>query len=201
MQPLELSIDRELEFLTRYELTPDELYLIKLIFYAQEGHEEYLQTFFSQCSLTKELREVLQDLQDKEIINKTYKIPEKGKEFEPTNVDFNKTMLKSLFQHTQDLGMELFEAYPPFTIINGRTFSLRNITKLYNSFDDFCWAYGKSIRFDQQKHEEILELLEWAKDNNMINSGLCDFIESRKWLDIKQMQDSDMGTFNTVELI
>lgn len=142
MRPLELSIDRELEFLTRYELTPDELYLIKLIFYAQEGHEEYLQTFFSQCNLTKELREVLQDLQDKEIINKTYKIPEKGEEFEPTNVDFNKTMLKSLFQHTQDLGMELFEAYPPFTIINGRTFSLRNITKLYRSFDELCWAYG-----------------------------------------------------------
>ena len=39
--------------------------------------------------------------------------------------------------------MELFEAYPPFTIINGKTFSLRNISKNFKDLDDMCWQYGK----------------------------------------------------------
>ena len=60
--------------------------------------------------------------------------------------------------------MELFEAYPAYTNINGRTFSLRNITKSFKDLDDMCWKYGRMIKFDQRKHEEILELLEYAKE-------------------------------------
>ena len=34
-------------------------------------------------------------LRDKSIINKSYTIPEKGEVFNPNDVDFNKTVIKS----------------------------------------------------------------------------------------------------------
>jgi hypothetical protein len=85
--------------------------------------------------------------------------------------------------------MELFEAYPVCTNINGRTFSLRNITKNFKDLDDMCWQYGRMIKFDQRKHEEILELLEYAKENDLIHSGICDFILSQGWLALELYRD------------
>ena len=57
MKNLELSIDREIQFMIKYQLTADELFFMKLIFYAQEDHEEYLHEFFSQNQLTTDPRD------------------------------------------------------------------------------------------------------------------------------------------------
>lgn len=201
MHNFELSLDRELDFMIKYGLTADELCLVKLIFLAQEGHDEYIIRFFRDCSLGKPILDLLTSLQQKGVINKSYTIPQQGTVFEPKDVEFNKQVTKGFLQHSEDMGMELFQAYPPMTVINGKTFSLRNIAKFYKSFDDFCFDYGKSIKFDPNKHQEILDILEWAKENNLVNSGIGDFIISRKWIDYEEMKDGGMGTFNTNELI
>ena len=185
----------------KYGLTADELYLIRLIFLAQDGHEEYLNKFFKECSLGSPILALLTSLQQKGVINKSYTIPPQGTVFEPKDVEFNKQIIKGFLQHSEDMGMELFQAYPAMTVINGKTFSLRNIAKFYKSFDDFTFAYGKEIKFDPIKHQEILDILEWAKENNLVHSGLGDFIISRRWLDYQEMRDGGMGTFNTNELI
>jgi len=198
---LEFSIEREIDFMVKYNLTPDELFLIRMIFYAQNDHLEFLSEYFSENELTLSLRDTLLSLQKKGIINKTYSVPEKGSVFNARDVDFNKTVVSSYLKHSQELGMDLFEAYPAFTIINGRTFSLRNVTKLYKSLDEMCFAYGRAIKFDPKMHQEVLELLEWGKENNQINSGICDFIESNQWLTLQQLRDGDMGTFNTNEML
>lgn len=201
MKNLELSIEKEINFMTKYQLTADEFFLMKLIWYAQDDHPEYLSKYFAECKLGKEIRELLMGLRDKEIINKSYTIPEKGEIFNPNDVDFNKNVIKSFMQHSQDLGMELFENYPAYTYINGRPFSLRNITKLYKSLDEMCFDYGQSIKFNPQKHKEVLEILEYARDNNLINNGICTFIAERQWDMFQQMRDEDTGEFKTSELI
>lgn len=201
MHKFELSLERELDFMIKYGLTADELYLIRLIFLAQDGHEEYLNKFFKECSLGSPILALLTSLQQKGVINKSYTIPPQGTVFEPKDVEFNKQIIKGFLQHSEDMGMELFQAYPAMTVINGKTFSLRNIAKFYKSFDDFTFAYGKEIKFDPIKHQEILDILEWAKENNLVHSGLGDFIISRRWLDYQEMRDGGMGTFNTNELI
>lgn len=185
----------------KYQLTPDEFFLMRLIFYAQEGQDKYISQFANECRFEKPIREILNSLQDKGIINKSYVIPQAGEVFNPQDVDFNKNVLNQFFQHSQDLGMELFEAYPPFTIINGKTFSLRNISKNFKDFDDMCWNYGKSIRFNQQKHEEIMELLEFGKENNLIHSGISDFILSQGWMALQVYKDEDMGTWDNSILV
>lgn len=201
MRKFELSLERELDFMIKYGLTADELYLMRLIFLAQDGHDEYLHKFFNECSLGMPILDLLTSLQQKGVINKSYTIPEKGSVFEPKDVEFNKQVLKGFLQHSEDMGMELFNAYPAMTVINGKTFSLRNIAKFYKSFDDFCFDYGKTIKFDPIKHQEILDILDWATENNLVHSGIGDFIISRKWLDYEVMKDGDMGMFNTNELV
>lgn len=187
--------------MNKYQLTADELFLIKLIFYAQNEHEEYLNDFFSQNSLGYPIINLLKSIQEKGIINKSYKIPEKGTIFNPKDVEFNKLVLKSLLTHSQLLGQELFDNYPMFVTINGKQFSLRNIAKKYKTFDEFCWEYGKAIKFDIEEHNKILNLIEWGKENNTIHSGICDFIISKQWETLQTLKDEDFGTFNTNELI
>ena len=201
MKTFELSIDREIQFMIKYQLTPDEFFLMKLIFFAQEGQDKYISQFANECGFEKPIREILTSLQNKGVINKSYVVPQAGEIFNPQDVDFNKTVLNQFFQHSQDLGMELFEAYPPFTIINGKTFSLRNISKNFKDLDDMCWQYGRAIRFNQQKHEEIMELLEFGKENNLIHSGISDFILSQGWMALQVYKDEDMGVMNTNELL
>lgn len=201
MKNLELSIEKEIDFMIKYQLTSDELFLMKLIWYAQDEHPEYLQKYFSECKLGKEIRELLMSLRDKGIINKSYIIPEKGDIFNPNDVDFNKLVIKSFIQHSQELGLQLFDSYPAFTYVNGRPFSLRNITKLYRSLDEMCFAYGEAIKFDPEKHEEVLEILDYARDNNLINNNICQFIAERQWDMYKQLRDTDVGEFKTSELV
>ena len=201
MKYIELSFDREIELMTKYQIFPEELLFIKLVFLAQEDHPEYLSKYFSQMPLKGAPRDTMLSLQEKGIINKSYKIPEKGKTFNPLDIDFNKNFMKSYLQHSYHIGMELFMNYPPYMIINGKQFSLRNIAKSFKNLDDFAFAYGKAIKFDVEKHKEIIELVEWAKEVNILNFGIIEFITSLKWLELKELKENGLTTFNTSELL
>ena len=137
----EMSIDREIQFMIKYQLTADELFLMRLIFFAQEGQDKYISQFANECGFEKPIREILISLQNKGVINKSYVIPQAGEIFNPQDVDFNKEVLDQYLQHSTDMGMELFEAYPAYTNISGRTFSLRNISKNFRNLDDMCWHW------------------------------------------------------------
>jgi len=201
MHKFELSLERELDFMIKYGLTAEEFYFMRLIFLAQDGHKEYLSKFFKEGSLGLPILDLLTSLQQKGVINKSYTIPAKGEVFEPIDVEFNKQVLKGFLQHSEDLGMELFNSYPAMTVINGKTFSLRNIAKFYKTFDEFCFAYGKEIKFDPVKHQQVLDILEWAKENNLVHSGIGDFIISRKWLDYQDLKDGGSALFDTMESV
>lgn len=194
------SLDNELDLMIKYDLSEQELMIIKLIFLAQENKKEYLIKYFTHKDHSI-LKDVLISLQDKGIILKSYKIPNKGDNFIPEDVDFNKVFLKNYLQYSNDLGMELFQNYPAFTVINGRTFSLKNITKVFKSLEDFCFTYGKSIKFNLEKHEEVMELLEYAKSTNFINFNICEFVVSQKWEEIKILREGGELMFNTSELL
>ena len=133
MAKFEMSIDREIQFMIKYQLTADELFVLRLIFYAQEGHDEYISMFFRDCQLGHSLKSILQSLQAKGIINESYVVPEEGSVFNAADVDLNESALYQFLQHSTDMGMELFEAYPAYTNISGRTFSyFEHIAALFN---------------------------------------------------------------------
>lgn len=197
---MNISIEKEINFMIDYQLSGDEMLLLKLVYLTQEGKDSYLKKYFTNVNVL-DIRENLLSLQNKGIINKSYTIPEKGTLFKPNDVVLNKNVIKQLYKASQELGLELFEAYPAFTTINGKVFSLRNISKKFNSFDEFCLCYGESINFNKDKHEEILNIIEEAKEENLINNGLCSFVIDRQWETIKIMKDNDMGYWNTNEVL
>lgn len=194
-----LNIDEELNILEKYQLSPNELFTIRILLLAREEYnEEYLFRFLSIPEpMRGDLRSTLVSLQDKGVILKSYKIPNKGEQFYPEEVDFNKAFLKNFFRASYEMGSELFEEYPAFTNIGGVTYGLRNIAKKFDSLEDFFRFYGKAIRHNPETHAHIMELLKWAKENtNFINFGITEFVISNKWNDIEILKDGKVSNVN-----
>ena len=105
----------------KYSLSAEEVFIINLLFLAsiEEGHAEYLVKYFNLNIDKSDLRESLLNLQQKGIITKSYKVPAKGKPFDPEAVEFNKNFLHNYRKFSGELGRELFNEYPSIAIIGG----------------------------------------------------------------------------------
>lgn len=197
-------IDEELILLNKYKLTPNEFYLIRtLILY--NDYPQYLFDYLQICTISNiNVRELLISLQNKEIINKTYHIPEKGKPFIAEEIQFNKLFLKNYVKTSFELGQELFNVYPQFTEINGCIVPLRSVSKKFDSMEDFFKFYAKSIRYNVNMHNKIIELTKWAAENtNIINTTLCNYVIDQRWNDIEALKNGDQGNinFDTVKML
>ena len=198
-----LEINTILNLLIAYNLTADELLLVYLTFLAQEeeGHPEFFAKWFGNGGKSK-LKDLFESLKQKGIIHKDYN----PKTYNPDDIEFNKNFLKSWLKGSGEMGMELFHAYPPYLTINGKSYPLRNIAKKFNSIEDFSFHYGTQIKHNPEKHKEIMELLEWAKENNKINIGILEFVCSHGWDSLQYLKDHPQegqveSTFNVYESV
>lgn len=199
-----MSIDEQLNILEKYGLSPIELFIINLIFLTQEGYEEpYLLRYLKIPENKENFRPTLLKLQDKGIILKSYKIPEKGSKFDPLEIPLNQNFFKTFWKSSFELGKELFETYPMFTNINGYTVSLRSIAKKFNSLEDFYRFYGKSISWNLDKHKEIIDLINWEQQNNIgfLRMSLSSFVIEQKWNELKALKDGDVANINFDTLV
>ena len=90
----------ELDIMEQYGLTPSEYFVCKLIFMTQEGYKElYLLRYLRVNKDT--FRDDLKSLQDKGVILKSWKIPEKGSKFDPLEIPLNK--VNNFLMHIQCL--------------------------------------------------------------------------------------------------
>ena len=198
MKNLTLNLEEEISLLDKYRLTSSELFLIRVLLILQdEGNEELFSTYiqtFKNVGLT--LRDLLKSLQYKGVILQSYKIPEKGQEFDPYSISINKNFIKNLYKCSFELGKELFEAYPQFNTINGNVVTLRGVSKHFDSLEDAYFRYGKNIRWNEEKHREIIELVKWGKEHNLICQSLSSFIINNAWLDLEGMRDGDTLNIN-----
>lgn len=203
---LTFNLEDEISFLERYNLTPDELFILRLILIAvSDGDKELLVRY---CKIpTNErlsLSTILKSLQDKGVILKSYKIPSKGETLSLSDIEFNKNFIKNLHKSSFELGKDLFEHYPQFAQIGQNMVPIRSVSKKYDSLEDAYRAYGKAIGWSPEVHKEIIDLIEWAKENTtVINTTLCNFIIDQKWNDLKALREGDLVNvnFNTVKLI
>lgn len=199
------TLKEDLGIMQKYNLSPNELFIIRILLLAQEEDDSYLCQYFLLPEETRgDLREVLLNLQVKGIVLKSYKIPAKGANFNPMNIEFNKNFVKGFFRCSFEIGVELFEAYPMFGNIQGSLVPLRGVSKKFSSPEDCYRAYGKAINWNPETHREILELLEWAKENtNFIQFSLASFVIDRRWLELKALRDGELTNvnYNTVKML
>jgi hypothetical protein len=204
MQHFELSLNEEINVYINSGMTPTELFILRLLFLAVDGDQRYLINYISNISDGKKiLRQVLESLKVKKVINSTFNIPKEGEALNFKNIPFNKATLKTYIRESNELGKEFFYAYPEFIIINGKSCSIRNITKAnLFSFEDFCIYYSKSIKSSGVTHERVMEALEFAKANNLINYSIIEFVASKKYLEIEHVRTSgDINNYKNSELL
>ena len=180
MHHFELSLNEETNIYINSGLTPTELYVLRLLFLAIDGEPTYLTNYLSNITDGKQLfRQVLKSLQDKKVILSSFKIPEEGESLNYKNIPFNKNFIKMYIRESNDIGKELFEEYPPFINIGGKLCSIKNFTKAnLFSFEDFCLYYAKAIKNAGVTHERVMESLRFAKEHNLINYTIIEFIAS-----------------------
>ena len=200
----ELSIENQLGLMEKYNLSAEEMFITDLLFLSspEEGHSEYLHSYLNFSNV--DLREILVSLQNKQVIIKSYKIPAKGQVFDPETVEFNKNFLNNYKKYSGILGYEFFCEYPSYGLINGSEVPLRNYAKKFNSEEDFFFAYGRSIGWNKEKHEHVLGLIRWAKENNcrLLNMNIADFVISKTWLSIEDIRNGEGAmAFDNISLI
>ena len=198
-----MELNTILNICIAYNLTFDEFFLIYMTLLArdEENHEEYINKWFSNGGKDR-LRDLFNSLKSKGIIHKDYN-PEV---YNPNNIEFNKNFLKGWYKQSGEMGQELFNEYPPFLSINGRLMSLRNIAKKFYSLDDFYFYYSSTIGHNPDKHKEIMELVKWGKENDLIRVGILEFIASHKWDELKYLKENNVegevaSSFNVYESI
>ena len=147
--------------------------------------------------LNGNLRLILEKLQSKGIIIQAYKLPKPGTKFVPEDVQFNKNFIKQFYRSSFEIGEELFEAYPQFTVVQGATYNLRRVSKKFNDLEDAFAKYAKIIKNDPEKHQEIIDLIAWGIENSYNFTTLDDFICDRGWTALEAFKNGNGVNVNT----
>ena len=82
------------------------------------------------------------------------------------------------------------------TIINGCITTLRGVSKHFNSLEDCYFRYGKNIGWNLERHNQIMDLVRWAKDKDLIKQSLSSFVINNAWLDLDAIRNGDTCNYN-----
>ena len=190
MEHFKFTIDNEIIILEKYNLTPTELFTAKTILLAkEEGEYEWLQ----RLSKVVNLRKVIETLQEKGIILKSWKLPKEGSQLIVEDIPINQNFQKQFFRASFEMGEELFDVYPQTLIISGIAYNAKRVSKKFDSLEQAFSKYAKYIRNDPETHKEILELIEWGKENQYNFTTLDSFIVDMGWMALKAQKEG-IGT-------
>lgn len=182
------TIEEDLQIMQNYDISAEQLFLVKLLFVAQEdnGRQGAIVDYFVKCRHSSIPLEMLQSLAEKNILTKE-SIPKKGDKFIADNLHFQKKFLNDWFVYAHEAGKELMDKYPNYMkTVGGELLPAKNITKVYISLEAMFNAYGKSIRHSRNNHVKVMHLLAWAEERNLIKFGIAEFVASKKWESLEQ---------------
>ena len=195
------NLKNQILFRNKYKIDDNQLTLLEILLIAQnEEDNELVKMYFTS---TKDIRLHLIYLQNIGIILKTYKIPNKGEKLDIYDIPINKNFIKDFYKSSFEMGKELFETYPQFGIINGSSVGIRSVSRKFNSLEDFYRFYGKTIRNKPEMHQHIIDLINWAKEQNVIVCSLCNFVIDHKWEELQALKDGNLANvnFNAIKIV
>lgn len=175
--------------MTKYKLTADELLLVYLTFISQteNGNPDVNRVYFRKWydgGGKERLRSLFNSLKEKGVIHKNYD----PQTYNPDEIEFNQNFIKQYFKLTGELGQELMSAYPTTLYINGKNVSLKNISKRFRDLQEFYFWYATTIQHSLSKHRKVIEILNWAKANDLIHIPIVEFVASHKWDEFEEMK-------------
>lgn len=192
MYKLSIDLDRKLEVMCKHTLNAEQWLFIELLWTYNDGRPEYMFKYFNECAKTTVPRDTLQALKDKKILASDYEVPGPDEEFEPDQVEFSKTFINNYFKLSFEAGQELWDLYPEYC--QGSTSKLliaRSLTtKGFNDHEALFQKYLKNIQYKVTNHLQVLEILAWAKEQQLLTFGIAEYVVSRKWNDHIALRDS-----------
>ena len=77
------------------------------------------------------------------------------------------------------------------------------MSRKFDSLEDAYFKYGKAIGWSIERHNHILDLVNWSKEYNIINYTLASFIIDQRWLELEALQSGNMANidFDSVKLL
>ena len=123
-------------------------------------------------------------------------------ELEEGQEPLNKNKVKQFYKCSFELGKDLWDIYPQFGLVNGNTVGLRAISDKDDSIEDFFKRYGKEIHWNPEEHQRIIDLVNWAKETNIINYTISKFVRNHKWEELEALKNGDTGyNYDVVKLL
>lgn len=183
MEKLSVFLDNQFEIMKEYSINAEEMMFIYTLFMSREedGDPKYLYTYFTEIKKSSLPRDMIKSLIEKEIIKKM-DIPNSGEKMDIRLVQFESKFINKYFVTTLQAGRELYDNYPPHLILGDKLLPARNITKGgFLSLEAFFLSYSKAIRHSKKKHAEVLKSLAFAKSQDLINCGICEYLITRRW--------------------
>lgn len=193
MEKLKNSIKEQLMLMERFSLTAEEFLAIEMLFYSKDAVEVDTLVLYNNLPIEKSgFSEILKNLKQKGVLDESFKIPNKGESFDVMSLPFSEKFQKAYKKSSGELGQELYEAYPFATFIDGELKPQRCFDQFFKSKEEMCFEYGKAICWSQERHQEVLDLIKWAKDHDHfgIRMSLGSFITNRMWESIKLVKDN-----------
>ena len=179
-----------------YKLLPNELFLIKVILLAQDGEYDYLQQY-AEFLEEGQLRLLLELIQSKGVILKSYKLPKQGSNFIPEDVQFNQNFLKKFYRSAFEMGEELFYTYPQSCVVNGSVFNLRSVSKRFDSLEQAFQKYAKGIKNNPELHQQIIDDIKWGIENSYAGFTTLDrFIIDRGYEALHAIRNGEGSNIN-----
>lgn len=201
---MEPSILQDLLVQEQYQLTAEEWLIVKLIFFGLDDDTQrgLIPRLYASGGLTtRTLRANLLSLQEKGIFTKEYKVPSCLELFDPEAVIFNKNFLKNYLRYSNELGKDLWDRYPKEL----GPYRLRLTTKNFpgqSKEEGLFRAYGRIIKWNPETHKRIIDILERAKEKNLITYGICEFVLSEKWEELEeQLNNGEVGKLDITNFI
>lgn len=194
MEHFKLNIENELSILEKYNLTPTELFTIKVVLLAkEEGEYEWLKRF----SQIVKLREILIRLQEKGIILKSWKLPKEGQQLIVEDIPINQSFQKQFFRASFEMGEELFYTYPQSAVIQGTVYNLRSVSKRFDSLEQAFQKYAKNIKNNPELHQQIIDDIKWGIEEQYNGFTTLDrFIIDRGYESLHSLRMGDGTNIN-----
>lgn len=194
MEHFKFTIENELVLLEKYNLTPTELFTVRVILLAkEEGEYEWLQRF----AQIQKLRFILESLREKGIILKSWKLPKEGSKLDIEDIPFNQNFKKQFFRASFEIGEELFYTYPQSAVVQGTVYNLRSVSKHFDSLEQAFLKYAKSIKNNPEIHQQIIDDIKWGIENQYNGFTTLDrFIIDRGYEHLHSMRLGENSNVN-----
>lgn len=111
----------------------------------------------------------------------------------PEGYEVTKKFIKKYFLVSGEAFDELWNKYPGYLTINGAKVPNKSADP-----DELAKVYGTKIGHSIDKHEEVMKLLEYAIENNLIHMNIKNWITSKQWEVVKEAKEESYSKYKEV---